>query len=57
MTITVLMVPGYRNSDPQHWQSLGERSNPEYRRVMQRDWGNPVRDEWIEVLDKAVTNS
>jgi hypothetical protein len=57
MTITVLMVPGYRNSDPQHWQSLWERSNPEYRRVRQRDWDNPVRYEWVEMLDKAVTDS
>ncbi|MCU0566769.1 MAG: alpha/beta hydrolase [Oculatellaceae cyanobacterium Prado106] len=49
-SITVLTVSGYTNSEPQHWQSLWERSHPEYRRVEQRDWDNPDRIEWIATL-------
>lgn len=57
MKISVLMVPGYCNSDPEHWQSIWEDLNPDYQRVLQHDWENPVRDEWIEALDQAIVNS
>lgn len=51
---TVLMLPGYQNSGPGHWQSLWQAAHPEYRRVEQRDWDNPSRPEWVEALDGAV---
>jgi len=31
---------------PQHWQSLWERDHPEYRRVQQKDWDTPLREDW-----------
>jgi len=31
----VLIVPGWTNSGPQHWQTLWEHEHPEYRRVEQ----------------------
>lgn len=51
---TVLILPGYLNSEPTHWQSLWEKSNPSFVRVAQRDWDHPVCDEWIEGLDNSV---
>jgi predicted alpha/beta hydrolase family esterase len=50
----VLLVPGYDNSEPEHWQSLWEREHPEYERVDMPDWAQPQRDGWVDALDRAV---
>lgn len=55
--IQVLMVPGYTNSGPGHWQSLWQQKHPEYQRVEQRDWNNPARGEWVSTLDKMLAGS
>jgi predicted alpha/beta hydrolase family esterase len=52
--LKVLMLPGYDNSGPGHWQTLWERAHPEYRRVQQRSWTEPVCDEWVAALDDAI---
>ena len=51
---TVLVLPGYDNSGPGHWQTLWERAHPEYRRVQQRSWTAPVCSEWVMALDEAI---
>jgi predicted alpha/beta hydrolase family esterase len=53
----VLVVPGYDNSGPDHWQTLWERDHPEYRRVEMPDWLNPRRDEWVATLDREIRAS
>lgn len=50
----VLIVPGIGNSGPSHWQSLWEQSHPAWRRVPQRDWDRPDRDEWVAALETAA---
>ncbi|HEU0013478.1 MAG TPA: alpha/beta fold hydrolase [Longimicrobium sp.] len=50
----ILIVPGWTNSGPEHWQSRWEREMPGCRRVQQRDWDHPDRGEWIAALDNAV---
>ncbi len=57
MVTSVLIVPGYSNSGPEHWQSLWEREHSDYRRVMQRDWEHPERDEWVGTLDQAIAQA
>ena len=53
--VVVLMVPGYTNSGPAHWQTLWERADPvRVRRVEQRDWDNPDPREWTERLLEAI---
>ena len=54
---SVLILPGIGNSGPEHWQSLWERRNPAFRRVQQRDWDHPEKDEWVEALELAVVQS
>jgi predicted alpha/beta hydrolase family esterase len=54
---SVLTVPGLWNSGPQHWQSHWERKHPAWKRVQQRDWDHPLRDEWVRTLDQAVRDS
>ena len=53
----VLVLPGYDNSGPGHWQTLWEQANPEFRRVQQRDWTAPVCEEWVAALDAAIVDA
>jgi predicted alpha/beta hydrolase family esterase len=50
----VLILPGYDNSGPEHWQSRWEKAHPDYRRVQQRSWTEPVCDDWVAALDAAI---
>lgn len=54
MSGRVLILPGYNDSDPQHWQSLWEKKHREFIRVEQADWDNPDCDTWVSALDDAV---
>lgn len=54
MKVSVLIAPGFGNSGEGHWQSLWEVSNPSFKRVQQRDWENPVCEEWVDALEKAI---
>src|SRR4029453_11764263 len=54
MRTPVLIVPGWGDSGPEHWQSLWEQANPDFRRVAQRDWLYPVRGEWVETLEHEI---
>jgi uncharacterized protein len=51
----VLVLPGYGDSGPDHWQSRWEAADPRFRRVAQRDWLEPKLDDWLAVLDRAVS--
>jgi predicted alpha/beta hydrolase family esterase len=57
MHTDVLILPGFGNSGAQHWQSLWELSNPDFKRVQQRDWDNPVCDEWVSALGVAAKDA
>jgi predicted alpha/beta hydrolase family esterase len=50
----VLMLPGYGNSGPGHWQSLWEAEAPDYLRVHQRSWDRPEREAWVDAVETAV---
>ncbi len=54
MMTNVLILPGIYNSGPQHWQSLWEAAHPEYRRVQQKDWETPLKDDWVAAVDAAI---
>jgi len=51
-----LIVPGWRNSGPRHWQSYWELLLPQARRVQQRDWEQPDPADWVAQLDAAVAS-
>lgn len=42
----ILIVPGYTNSGPDHWQSRWENKLSTARRVEQAEWSKPVREDW-----------
>ena len=54
MNETILIIPGYDNSGPEHWQTYWEKSLPNAIRVNQRDWLNPIRSEWVDTLNKSI---
>ncbi len=49
----VLILPGWQNSGPGHWQSLWEAAYG-YVRVEQHDWMRPLRGDWMMRLEEAV---
>ncbi len=51
---TVLLVPGWLNSGPEHWQSLWEKSNPHFVRVVQKNWTEPVPKDWVLAIERAI---
>ena len=53
MKPTVLILPGWQNSGPDHWQSRWERLHG-YTRVQQHDWMRPLRGDWMTQLEEAV---
>jgi predicted alpha/beta hydrolase family esterase len=50
----VLVLPGYGDSGPEHWQSRLEAADATCRRVVQRDWLEPTLPDWLAELDRAV---
>ena len=52
--IPVLILPGYADSGPDHWQSHWERADPACRRVVQDDWLQPRLQDWLATLDRHV---
>jgi hypothetical protein len=49
----VLILPGWENSGPKHWQSLWEQRNG-YTRVEQHDWMKPLRGDWVARLEDVL---
>ena len=49
----VLILPGWQNSGPDHWQSRWERKH-NYLRVEQHDWQRPLRGDWIARLEDVL---
>ena len=49
----VLILPGWQNSGPDHWQSRWERAHG-YTRVEQHDWMRPLRGDWSARLEDVL---
>lgn len=49
----VLLLPGWQNSGPGHWQSLWAATHG-YTRVEQHDWQRPLRGDWSARLEEVV---
>jgi predicted alpha/beta hydrolase family esterase len=53
MAPMVLILPGWHNSGPTHWQSVWEAQYG-YQRVHQHNWDWPLRGDWLAQLETAV---
>lgn len=49
----VLLLPGWQDSGPEHWQSRWETLHG-YERVTQHDWMRPLRGDWIARLEEVL---
>lgn len=52
--IPLLLVPGWQNSGPEHWQSRWQRLRPELGRVEFGEWQHPEPWAWTDDLRQAV---
>ncbi len=50
----ILIVPGWRDSGPGHWQSLWAEQLPGAVRVSQDDWITPSRAAWVASIARTV---
>lgn len=53
----IIIVPGYTNSGPDHWQSRWEAKMPHAVRVHQDDWHKPDVEEWTANFVKAIEST
>ena len=51
---TIVIVPGWRDSGPGHWQSLWAERMQGAVRVVQDDWITPSRAAWVGALERLV---
>ncbi|WP_375635234.1 alpha/beta hydrolase [Bartonella sp. AA5SXTY] len=51
------MVPGYKGSDPDHWQTRWEKKLSTARRVQQTHWSKPICEEWVNEVKIAIAQS
>jgi uncharacterized protein len=54
--VRFLLLPGWQNSGPDHWQSHWEAQHGAVR-VQQHDWMRPLRGDWLIQLEEAVLAS
>ena len=52
----ILLLPGWQNSGPDHWQSRWETAHG-YQRVEQHDWMRPLRGDWSVRLEETVADA
>jgi len=50
----ILILPGWSDSGPDHWQSRWEKNLSTARRVIQEDWSAPRRAVWQETIERAI---
>ncbi len=55
-SLRVLLLPGWQNSGPSHWQSRWENLHG-YLRVEQGDWFWPKRGDWMARLEEVILQS
>lgn len=55
--IDILIVPGWTNSGPDHWQSRWQRHLKTARRIEQADWDKPICADWVANIVAAAHSS
>ena len=53
----ILIVPGYTNSGPDHWQTRWQSKLSTARRVEQAEWTKPVRADWVAKVAEAIAEA
>ncbi len=53
---TLIIVPGWQNSGPGHWQSLMAQQWPGAVCVQQKNWESPEKTEWVDAIAQTIMN-
>ncbi len=52
---TILILPGWQDSGPEHWQGLWLKKYPNAVKVEQKDFMFPKKEDWVAALDEAIS--
>lgn len=52
----MITLPGIGGSGEHHWQSLWEKTEPQFVRFEPSNWNKPDLGDWIQSLERAVNN-
>ena len=52
--VSIVIIPGWRDSPPGHWQSLWAQQFPGAVRVQQDDWVAPSRSAWVASIARTI---
>ncbi|CBI76376.1 conserved protein of unknown function [Bartonella clarridgeiae 73] len=52
--LDILIIPGYKGSGPDHWQTRWEQKLSTAQRVQQTQWSKPVCKEWVNTVETAI---
>jgi len=52
--VPIIIIPGWQDSPPGHWQSLWAAQLPAAVRVQQDDWIAPSRSAWVDSISRTV---
>ncbi|WPC68617.1 alpha/beta hydrolase [Rhodoferax ferrireducens] len=52
--VSIIIIPGWRDSPADHWQSLWADQLPGAVRVQQDDWVAPSRSAWVASIARTV---
>ena len=53
----ILIIPGYSNSGPDHWQTRWQGRMASARRVEQDAWAKPVREDWVTRISEEIARA
>lgn len=51
---TILILPGWQDSGPKHWQSIWLKKYPNSVKVLQKDWMTPQKNDWVKTLNEYI---
>jgi predicted alpha/beta hydrolase family esterase len=54
METHLLILPGLGNSGEKHWQTFWHKKYPNSKRIVQDNWDQPIREEWLERLNEEI---
>lgn len=52
--VRILIVPGWRDSGPGHWQTLWDQRYANTVRVQQDNWLTPARAAWVNAITRTI---
>jgi predicted alpha/beta hydrolase family esterase len=54
MQTKILILPGLGNSGEKHWQTFWHKKIENSTRIVQDNWDEPIREEWLARLNEEI---